>query len=757
MPLAPGTELNGYKIIKTLGEGGFASTYLAEKEPINLTVCIKELNSSGLNEGKILGSVKSPNVVRVLDYFEENDKSYIVLEYLEGQTLSDYVKKNGAIEPQKLFVWAKPLLKALEEIHGKGLIHRDIAPDNIMITAKDGGKTDKSDILDCSLKLFDFGTARNIGENDNSRILKDGFSPIEQVAGDENQGAYSDIYSLCATLYYCLTGKKPESAYSRLLDDDLKKPSELGCGIDSRLENILMKGLSVKYTDRYQTAKEMLQDIERVLPTESKADSNASPGKEKSQRKKRIPTLCLAAFAAIAVLTMFVFGSFKSASPKYDSETMYKIKLTPTDEFTVAGYNESIKTLEERLKLFSVVSGSFYLEENGGTLSLILNKSDFLQNEISDDGYKSVTVEEDSIPEYVLRAYLTRAVSLSLVPTGGGESIAVDGTSEISVKPMESDTGIKLDVSFSDAFLEENGEKLKNMNNSYSLRQDEELSPPVTPYKTEPKEDGSGFYIVSDDNESFLELLEYNLTHEPLEQSFEIEIEEQISWQSDEADFGENQVKNTDFSADEEENSVTYIFKGVMSDGERIDCTEILKKRLDAIGVKYALGNMDSLSAVTVGCDAPIYSFLAVKTSDKRLFDTDIADLALLGNKFYLCTKSGEYSEQYIMTSLYNSDSNEISVSDFSFSKSLSDKQETVYLCYLNGYKLLAGKYDESGENFVLSSLANGEEITEENSWVAKLIYVCINNQYPVDLTVYNTKAQNEDNLKTSGLFELAK
>lgn len=434
---------------------------------------------------------------------------------------------------------------------------------------------------------------------------------------------------------------------------------------------------------------------------------------------------------------------------------MYKIKLTPTDEFTVAGYNESIKTLEERLKLFSVVSGSFYLEENGGTISLILNKSDFPQNEIPDDGYKSVTVEEDSIPEYVLRAYLTRAVSLSLVPTGGGESIAVDGTSDIAIKPMECDTGIKLDVSFSEAFLKENGEKLENMNNSYSLRQDEKLSPPVTPYKTVPKEDGCGFYIVSDDDESFLELLEYNLTHEPLEQSFEIEIEEQISWQNDEADFGENQVKNTDFSADEEESSVTYIFKGVMSDGEQIDCTEILKKRLDAIGVKYVIGNMDSLSAVTVGCDAPIYSFLAVKTSDKRLFDTDIADLALIGSKFYLCTKLGENSE-YI-ASCYYSDSNEISASDFSFSKSLSDKQETVYLCYLNGYKLLAGKYDESGGNFVFSSFANGEEITEENSWIGKLVDVCINNQYPVDLTVYNTKAQNEDNLKTSGLFELAK
>lgn len=655
MPLAPGTELNGYRIIKTFGEGGFASTYLALKEPINLTVCIKELNSSGLNEGKILGSVKSPNVVRVLDYFEEDDKSYIVLEYLEGQTLSDYVKKNGAIEPQKLFVLTKPLLKALEEIHGKGLIHRDIAPDNIMITAKDGGKTNKSDILDCSLKLFDFGTARNIGENDNSRILKDGFSPIEQVAGDESQGAYSDIYSLCATLYFCLTGKKPESAYSRLLDDDLKKPSEFGLNIDSRLENILMKGLSVKYTDRYQTAKEMLQDIERILPTESKAEAKKPSGKEKNQRKKKITALC---FAVIAVLAVFVFGSFKSASPKYDPETMYKIKLTPTDEFTVAGYNESIKTLEERLKLFSVVSGSFYLEENGGTISLILNKSDFPQNEIPDDGYKSVTVEEDSIPEYVLRAYLTRAVSLSLVPTGGGESIAVDGTSDIALKPMECDTGIKLDVSFSEAFLKENGEKLENMNNSYSLRQDEKLSPPVTPYKTVPKEDGSGFYIVSDDDESFLELLEYNLTHEPLEQSFEIEIEEQISWQNDEADFGENQVKNTDFSADEEESSVTYIFKGVMSDGEQIDCTEILKKRLDAIGVKYVIGNMDSLSAVTVGCDAPIYSFLAVKTSDKRLFDTDIADLALIGSKFYLCTKLGENSE-YI-ASCYYSDSNEI-------------------------------------------------------------------------------------------------
>lgn len=484
------------------------------------------------------------------------------------------------------------MLGALEEIHGKGLIHRDIAPDNIMVVSEKEG-----DIKNAELKLFDFGTARSMDKGNYTSVLKDGFTPIEQLAGEKNQGAYTDIYALGAVLYYCMTGKKPESAYGRLLDDSLKKPSELGIEIDQRAEKILMKGLSIKPEDRYQTAAEMLSDVEAVLPTKKKADN---PSENQNSGKKKRYILACAALIFVCALSAVIYGFVSEKPLEYDENTMYKITLTPNDEFTVAGYNESIKTLEERLKLFAKNSGEYSLTENGGTITLLLNKSDFPQNEISDDNFNYKTVEQDACPEYILRAYLTRAISLELKVGSFDEGIKLDQTKDITVTKADSESGYKLDVSFSDEFLNENREELEGLGDSYSLIQDAEEFLPITPYTTEPKEDGSGFYIVSEDDEFLSELLIYNLTHEPLEQSFNFWIEEQTAWQSDVAEFGENQVNKAELSDD----SVSYTVSGLMTDGEMFDSFEVLRKRLDNLDIKYSLGETDAFSCVNKVCDA---------------------------------------------------------------------------------------------------------------------------------------------------------
>lgn len=788
--LTPGTILNHkYKIIRMLGQGGFAYTYEAVQETIMLRVCIKELPSSdpsdnigiktpvdsrnGIREGQILASIHSSHVVGVLDYFEEENNCYIVLEYLEGLTLQEYVKVHGPIPSRLLFSSIKPLLSALSQIHAKELIHRDIAPDNIMVVSSGSG------IL--HLKLFDFGTARKTGLSEYTCTLKEGYSPIEQLASDESQGAFTDLYALSGVLYYCLTGRKPESAYSRLLDDDLQKPSALGIPIDPALEDILMTGLSIQPEKRYQSADDMLLAIEEALP-DSKEEK-----KEKEQKKKKFPLskgkkvagLC----SAFAVLLLLLFSFFhfyqNKGSLTYDPEHMYKVTLTPTDEFTVAGYNESIRILKERLDIFSKDSGSYSLEEKDGILTLLLNKEDFPQNEASDDNYQSYSYTEEAIPEYLLRAYLSRAAALTLSPSlTSDDSIrllqdqdfTVTVTDERALASADVDISLPedgssakiLSLQFTDSFLAENASTLKEWNNSYILQMDSDCSPPVTVFTTIPKEDGSGFFLISgDEDDKLFELLQYNLTHAPLEHSFTIAIDEQTTWQKDSSSFGNAQVRESALSS--AENRATYYLQAMMSDGEMLDCIDVLQKRLDTLDSSYAIGQMDSLTAVTSGCDAPLYRFLAITGTDSLQY-TDIADLLLCGNSFYLCTNSSsdliDQTSDYIHSCSLNE--NGLSIGDSNFAEQIEaqnteDKVPTIYLvARINAYDsmpLMVGTMRENGV-FLFTAFANGESLTSQNRWVANLISTCIKNQPPVDLSAYHAYLAKKDADSASGQEE---
>lgn len=760
MPLEAGTILNNkYKIVHVLGHGGFGTTYEAIQETIGLRVCIKELSSSGIREGQILSSVRSESIVRVLDYFEENDKSYLVMEYLEGITLGVYADKYGPLSPVKLFSSVKQLLNALSELHRLGLIHRDIAPDNIMVISSDS----KDDAASLKLKLFDFGTARNLGLSDYTCTLKDGYTPIEQMASDEEQGPYTDIYALCATMYFCLTKIRPEGSYSRLLDDGLKRPSQLGIAIDKALEDILMKGLALKASDRYQSADEMLADIDAVLPSKMHIPDH-SQNKKTSKVKRPIAAIC-SFLAAVLIIAVF-FLRLNNSSIVYDPESMYKVTLTPTDEFTVAGYNESIKTLEERLKLFAVNSGTYSLTENEGIVTVLLNKEDFPKNEATGESYKTTDVEMDSIPEYVLRAYLTRAASLVLEATEGDETLNLSQTKDFSAVLTDkipddaksgtissnenSFEGTYIDISFSEDFLNKNKETIDSWNNSYRLKQDIDCSPPVTAFSTIPKEDGTGFYLLTDDDKSLVNILEYNLTHDPLEHSFNIEIEEQVSWQSNADEFGRYQATADTFSNDSE-TAIYYIY-GSMSDGELLDNYQVIRNRLDALKASYAIGEMNSLSAVTAGCDSPIYTFIAVKSNEDMLKYIDIADLALCSNKFILCSDDGVYSESNI-TNCYKDD-NSITVYDYGFAQALTDKNTQIYMAYTSGYDqtiIMQGSWVEN-DKFIFTTFANGESAQGDHGFALDLISSCIENQPPAELSTYKVEVSN--NTSSTGLFE---
>lgn len=246
--LRPGTILaDDYRIERTLGAGGFGITYLAEEISLARLVTIKEYfpvdfaardhledvvprsqSSEGdyswgldrfLAEAQTLARFTHPNIVRVYRYFLARNTGYIVLHYEDGQSLKNWLRGLGRAPRQpELDRLLEPLLGALDAVHASDYLHRDIAPDNIMIR-RDGAPV-----------LIDFGSARgDIAKHSKtiSALVKPGYSPYEQYATTSSkQGPWTDIYSLGATLYEAVTGKRPPDAPSRMVQDELIPPGD---------------------------------------------------------------------------------------------------------------------------------------------------------------------------------------------------------------------------------------------------------------------------------------------------------------------------------------------------------------------------------------------------------------------------------------------------------------------------------------------------------------------------------------------------
>ena len=282
--LRKGTRLIGrYTIEGVLGQGGFGITYLGMDELHKKKVAIKEFFPQGivtrnieyedtvtvtlvgekenydkgkerfLKEAQTMAMFsKDKGIVKALDFFEINNTAYIVMEYLEGVTLKQYLRENKRIAAEDLVELLVPLIEALDEIHSQGLIHRDISPDNIMV------------LPDGRIKLMDFGAARDyteFGEKSLSIVLKPGYAPPEQYQTHGVQGPWTDIYALCATMYKCITGENPPDAIDRVIDDHLKKISEFGIVIPPQEEAAIIKGMSVSAKDRYQDIKDLCEDL----------------------------------------------------------------------------------------------------------------------------------------------------------------------------------------------------------------------------------------------------------------------------------------------------------------------------------------------------------------------------------------------------------------------------------------------------------------------------------------------------------------
>ena len=190
--------------------------------------------NSFLSEASMVRAVSGlPSIVQVLDFFEKNNTAYMVMNYLDGVTLRWLVEGRQRFEPVPLLEKALPLMEDLGRLHRAGVLHRDIAPDNLML------------MPDGSLTLLDFGCARSMEDGRSMTVvLKPGFAPIEQYQ-TRGQGPSTDVYALCASLYYCLTGQVPPAAPDRLCAvmeggaDPLAAPAALGVSMDGELERLL--------------------------------------------------------------------------------------------------------------------------------------------------------------------------------------------------------------------------------------------------------------------------------------------------------------------------------------------------------------------------------------------------------------------------------------------------------------------------------------------------------------------------------------
>jgi WD40 repeat protein/predicted Ser/Thr protein kinase len=278
LSLPLGTKLLGgkYTVGKVLGQGGFGITYMGADTVLSRPVAIKELFPEGcqrngttvqptritpsdfasmkqrfLDEARLLASLNHPGIVKVYDFFEENNTAYMVMEYLRGKSLAKLVEeRGGALSEQEAVGYILKVCEALDVVHKSGYLHRDIKPENIIVC--DDGR----------VVLIDFGAARSFMAGRTGRmtvILTPGFAPLEQYAEQAKRGAYTDIYALGATLYYLLTGEVPVSATDRASGVRLRSVREINPMVSERVEKAVMKAMAMKVDERPQSVGEFVK------------------------------------------------------------------------------------------------------------------------------------------------------------------------------------------------------------------------------------------------------------------------------------------------------------------------------------------------------------------------------------------------------------------------------------------------------------------------------------------------------------------
>ena len=601
--LLPDTLLDDhYRIQGVLGEGGFGITYIGLNERIHMRVAIKELflkehmfrdgalssnvlinegsqefiqksKEKFLKEARILGGFQDePNIVDVIDYFEANQTAYLVMTYLDGITLKNYLLNKKTLEPKGIFRAFFPLIQALGKVHRQGLIHRNISPDNIIMMPNH------------LLILIDFGAARDYWADSSQSSLivyKDNYAPVEQYNNNGNLGPWTDIYAICATLYECITGTAPADALMRIFNDELKRPSELGIRIDPDLEKVLMKGLQVAPEERYPSVDEMLADLEEILREE--------PPAQKKHSKK--PVLAAAAIlTGVVCFAGFTYAQKNIPAVKFHGARTETVILAPHEFLPAADYAGSKRILRERLDILSGTDEYIIRDTEEGNLQIITRLSDYQEEDIPRILKSMVTRpfrtfmgrEEfyEIRPEDVTGITTRRGTLEGITPSDFGLSVdenyyyqELTLTPEATEAVLEYRTENPTLIFATDINLSGYGGLLSYMNVIYN-------------------EDSHSFLLFGAlQDPHLIELFQYNLTHSKLPYAFSVYAQIPAQWEDTETSIlaGINQV-----NADEiPENTLTIRYDSYseeLSNGQWYNVVADINTRRDALDTPYAFG-----------------------------------------------------------------------------------------------------------------------------------------------------------------------
>ncbi len=427
--LTYGVILRGrYVIDSVIGSGGFGVTYKAWDNVLNCAVAIKEYFPKSfvsrtpgdvsvsvftdmntvefdhgmkrfLKEAQDLAKFNNrPGIVSVYDFFEANNTAYMVMEFLDGCTLKDYLKANGEkVNIDTGLYIIDSLLSVLADVHKAGIIHRDISPDNIFICT------------DSSVKLLDFGAAKQTMDIYNqtvSIVLKHGYAPPEQYFSKGEFGPWTDIYALGATMYRMFTGLMPTESVERMANDNMPAPNVVNPEIPQYLSNVIKKAMAVKVENRYRSVEDLRKDL---VPNAVSDNSRVI---------KKIVAICapIVGVAAIAICVLLgVQTSKNSKHKKYEATssndttiTEQKVDVDDEEKTTAAG------TEEKKKPAVSDITGNNLTDAKIGPAGLTMPDEDSAPIYIyswDDDLENKLQYVKAKYPEY---ASLIRYVNLGV-------------------------------------------------------------------------------------------------------------------------------------------------------------------------------------------------------------------------------------------------------------------------------------------------------------------------------------------------------